>query len=695
MGNAQIKENHLSRIAYVYIRQSTQYQTEHNLESQNRQYQLAEKAKAMGFRDVRVIDEDLGLSGGSASERSGFKRLVAEVSLNKVGIIFGLEVSRFARNNRDWYHLIDLCALFDTLIADQDGVYHPNNPNDRMVLGLKGTMSEVEINLMKGRMLEGARNKAKRGELIYRLPVGLVKTDDNKIEKDPDLRVQKTMEQLFLKFRECHSVRQTFLWFVQENISFPSVEYGRYGRETIWKSPSYGTIWQVLKNPFYAGAYVYGRRESRVHLEGTEIKKTKGHPLEMGGWKVLIKGNHPGYISWGEYEKNQEAIKENDARTASLSRGAILRGNGLLAGLLRCRRCGRKLVVSYGGKKSKVPRYSCCTARIRKGEKDCIAFGGMRTDEAVSREILKVVDPLAIEASLKAIEDLNKGIEDDLKLIELELESADYEAGRAYRQYNKVDPENRLVCSELERRWNLCLDRVEKIKEKLNSLKKPIQPLSKEERQALLELSYDLPRLWNSPSTTNEMRKRIIRTVVKEVVCDIDEEDHLILLDIHWEGGIHTKLEVKRNRTGEHTKCTDKSIVELVRQLAKQLPDDSIAPILNKLKLKTGAGNNWSRDRVKTLRNYHEISAYNKDDENDIITLDQAAQELGVCAQSVRNLIKQEVIKAEQVVPFAPWAIPAEELEKDEVKFAVERIKRGANRRNQYSQCENQQQLFQ
>lgn len=695
MGNAQIKENHLSRIAYVYIRQSTQYQTEHNLESQNRQYQLAEKAKAMGFRDVRVIDEDLGLSGGSASERSGFKRLVAEVSLNKVGIIFGLEVSRFARNNRDWYHLIDLCALFDTLIADQDGVYHPNNPNDRMVLGLKGTMSEVEINLMKSRMLEGAKNKAKRGELIYRLPVGLVKTDDNKIEKDPDLRVQKTMEQLFLKFRECHSVRQTFLWFVQENISFPSIEYGRYGRETIWKPPSYGTIWQVLKNPFYAGAYVYGRRESRAHLEGTEIKKTKGHPLEMEDWKILIKDNHPGYISWEEYEKNQEAIKENDARIASLSRGAILKGNGLLAGLLRCRRCGRKLVVSYGGKKSKVPRYSCCTARIHKGEKDCIAFGGMRIDEAVSEEVLKVVDPLAIEASLKAIEDLNKGIEDDRKLIELELESAEYEAERAYRQYNKVDPENRLVCLELERKWNLCLGRVEKIKEKLNSLKKPIQPLSKKERHELLELSYDLPKLWNSPSTTNEMRKRIIRTVVKEVVCDIDEEDHLILLDIHWEGDIHTKLEVKRNRTGEHTKCTDKSIVELVRQLAKQLPDDSIAPILNKLKLKTGAGNNWTRDRVKTLRNYHKISAYNKDNENDIVTLDQAAQELGVSAQSVRNLIKQEVIRAEQVVPFAPWAIPVEELGKDEVKFAVERIKRGANRRNQYSQCENQQQLFQ
>lgn len=695
MGNAQIKDNHLSRVAYVYVRQSTQYQADHNLESQRRQYQLAEKAKAMGFRDVRVIDEDSGLSGGSASERSGFKRLVAEVSLNKVGIIFGLEVSRFARNNRDWYHLIDLCALFDTLIADQDGVYHPNNPNDRMVLGLKGTMSEVEINLMKSRMLEGAKNKAKRGELIYRLPVGLVKTDDNKIEKDPDLRVQKTMEQLFLKFRECHSVRQTFLWFIQENISFPSIEYGRYGRETIWKSPSYGTIWQVLKNPFYAGAYVYGRRESRVHLEGTEIKKTKGHPLEMEGWKILIKDNHPGYISWEEYEKNQEAIKENDARTASLSRGAILKGNGLLAGLLRCRRCGRKLVVSYGGKKSKVPRYSCCTARIHKGEKDCIAFGGMRIDEAVSEEVLKVVDPLAIEASLKAIEDLNNGIEDDRKLIKFELESAEYEAERAYRQYNKVDPENRLVCLELERKWNLCLERVEKIKEKLNSLKKPIQPLSEEDRKDLLNLSCDLPKLWNLSSTTNEIRKRIIRTVVKEIICDIGEANHMILLDIHWEGGIHTKLEVTKNRTGEHGNCTDGSIVELVRELSKILSDKAIAPILNRLKLKTGSGNSWTGDRVKWLRNHNSIDPYSGDKQADVITLQEAAERLGVCAQSVRELIKRQIIKAHQVIPCAPWIIPVGEFEKDELKAAIQRIKSGTNRREEYSRCKDQIRLFQ
>lgn len=696
MGNDNIKAHHLSRIAYVYVRQSTQYQVENNLESQKRQYQLVEKAKEMGFRDVKVIDEDLGVSGGRGSERSGFKQLVAEVSLNKVGIVFGLEASRFARNNRDWYHLIDLCALFDTLIADQDGVYHPGNPNDRMVLGLKGTMSEVEINLIKNRMLEGAKNKAARGELIYRLPVGLIKTEDNKIEKDPDARMQKSIEQVFLKFRESGSVRQTFLWFIQEHISFPSIEYGRFGREAVWKPPVYGTILEVLKNPFYAGAYVYGRRETRTRLEGSEIKKTKGHILKQEDWKVLIKDNHIGYISWEEYEKNQQIISENNARISSrFSKGPALKGNGLLAGLLRCRRCGRKLAVSYGGKNSKVPKYSCCAGRLRSGEKGCISFGGMRVDKAVSEEVLKVVEPLAIDASLKAIEELNKGIEEQRRLIELELKGAEYEAERAYRQYDKVDPENRLVSAQLEKKWNGCLERVEKIKERLYNVNKPIPPLSTKERAELSDLSDDLPRLWNLPSTTNQMRKRIIRSVVKEIICDIDKDNSLILFDIHWQGGVHTKLKVKKNRIGEHRNCTDKSIVELVRELSKMLPDKAIAPVLNRLKLKTGAGNNWTRDRVRWLRNHNGIEAYNKNKQDHVITLEQAAERLGICAQSVRGLIEKQIISANQVIPCAPWAIPMEELEKNEVKIAVKRIRDGANRRNQYSWCEGQLELFQ
>lgn len=693
METEKIKERHISRIAYVYIRQSTQYQAEHNTESQMRQYKLAEKAKAVGFKDVRIIDEDLGISAGGYSERSGFKKLVAEVSLNKVGIIFGLEVSRFARNNRDWYHLIDLCALFDTLIADQDGVYHPGHPNDRMLLGLKGTMSEVEINIMKGRMLEGARNKAKRGELIYRLPIGYIKTEDNKIEKDPNQRIQKIIEQVFAKFRETCSARQTALWFVQEKISFPTVEFGRFGRQIVWKSPVYGTIWNVMKNPTYAGAYAYGMRQSKKYLDGEQIKKTRVQ-VPIKEWKVLIKENHAGYITWEEYEKNQAIMQENDKKIFGGSRGPILEGPSLLAGLIRCKRCGRKLRVGYSGKSGKVPHYNCSSGRLQKGEKECIAFGGMRVDETVSKEVLKVVKPLSIEASMKAIEEFNKDIDGRRKMLLLELETAEYEAERAFRQYNNVDPGNRLVSAQLESKWNSCLLDVERVKERVEGLSKEIQPLNEQEKQKIIRLSKELPEFWDSPTTTSRMRKKLMRAVIEELIADIDVDRSVVLLDIHWVGGVHTRLEVKKNKTGEHTRSTDKDIVELVKQLARQLPDQAISPILNRLGKKTGAGNNWTRDRIRFLRNYNNIPAYNGQKDCAIITLQEAADKLGICAQSVRGLIKRQIITAQQVAPCAPWAISKEELEKEEVREAVEEIKEGANRHRPPSEYKRQLSLF-
>jgi hypothetical protein len=378
-----------------------------------------------------------------------------------------------------------------------------------------------------------------------------------------------------------------------------------------------------------------------------------------------------------------------------MSRGAVLRGKGLLAGLLRCRRCGRKLFVGYGGRRRTVPRYQCNTGRVHRGEGDCISFGGERVENAVSKAVLEVVEPLAINASLKAVEELHKHIEERQKLIELELENAEYKAERAYRQYNKTDPENRLVCRELERKWNECLEAVEATREKLNALKAPRQPLTEEQKQDLRRLSDDLPKLWNMPSTTNELRKRIIRTVIKEIVCDIDEEKNLVCLDVHWEGGVHTNLQVKRHRRGErNNNCTDKSIVELVAQLARQLPDKAIAPILNRLKLRTGAGNTWTADRVKSLRNYHRFPAFNASEGDAIITVDQAAEKLGICNQSVMKLITQKLIAAEQVVRYAPWAIPIQELEKEEVKAAARDIRTGANRGNHRPWCSNQTPLF-
>lgn len=692
MSSDKIKAEHRSRIAYVYIRQSTTYQVEHHRESQHRQYELVEKAKAFGFHDVRVIDEDLGRSGAQGSERSGFERLVAEVSMNHVGLVLGLEVSRLARNNRDWYQLLDFCALFDTLIADQEGIYNPRTANDRMLLGLKGTISEVEINLLKGRLLEGARHKAERGELIYRLPVGYEKTAQNQIEKHPDQRVQQVITQVFVTFRECRSVRQTLLWFVQEEIEFPAMEYGPFGSRLIWKRPVYNSVYHVLTNPTYAGAYVYGRHETCSALDaGGQIKKRR-RLVAMQDWKVVIEAHHPGYISWDEFEKNQRLISANTRHRGDASRGPVLAGNGLLAGLLRCRRCGHKLDVAYGGKGGKVPRYACRRQRLMRGGSDCLAFGGWRIDQAVGREVLKLVEPFAIDAALQAIDAHKRTDDERSKLLELELQSAEYEAQRAYRQYDQVDPENRLVCAQLEAKWNDCLQRCEQVRERLRQQPTKLAPLSEAQRQALLALAADLPALWNAESTTTQMRKQVLRTVIEEVVCDVDDEHALVLLDIHWTGGVHTRLRVKKNRTGEHRHGTDASTQDLLRQLSAQLPDQTIAPLLNRLKIPTGKGNAWTRDRVRSFRNDHQIPAY-AGTPDDLLTLEGAAQRLGICAQSVRRLIHDKVVAAKQVIAGAPWMIPGAEVERKEVLEAAERIKQRMNRHP--PRCENQLDIFQ
>jgi len=691
MSSEKVKPHHVSRIAYVYIRQSTAYQVKNNLESQSRQYGMVDNAKSLGFQDVRVIDEDLGLSSTLGSERSGFERLVAEVSMNRVGLVLGLEVSRLARTNRDWYHLLDFCGLFDTLIADLEGVYNPRDANDRLLLGLKGTLSEVETNLIKGRMLEGARHKAQRGELIYRLPVGYEKSAQNQIEKSPDRRVQQVIAQVFAKFRECQSVRQTLLWFVQEGIDCPAIEYGPFGKQLIWKRPVYNSLYHVLTNPTYAGAYVYGRHQTCSSVEGGKIIKRR-RPVAMQDWQIVIKAHHPGYIDWQEFERNQALMSANAKQRGEAARGPVLKGNGLLAGLLRCRRCGRKLDVAYGGKGGKVPRYECRRNRLMRGEGTCLAFGGLRVDEAVGREVLKLVEPFAIEAAMQVIEGHQRADEEQHKLLVLELQSAEYEAQRAYRQYDQIDPENRLVCGQLEAKWNACLQRCEQVREKLRQTPAKVEPLSATQRQALLDLTEDLPALWNAESTSAEMRKQVIRTVIEEVVCDVDEEKSIVLLDIHWAGGVHTRLSVKKNRCGEHRHCTDTPTEELIRRLSTQLPDKAIAPLLNRLKIKTGKGNTWTRDRVRSFRGDHRIPAY-QGKQNDLLTLETAAQRLGVCAQSVRGLINDKIVAASQVIAGAPWMIPVFELEKKEVIEAVERIKRRMNRRS--PRCENQMDIFQ
>ncbi len=466
----RIQPIHRQRRAVVYVRQSTPQQVRLHLESQRLQYQLVEKAKALGWTEVEVIDEDLGRSGASASERPGFQRLVAAVCLGEVGAVFSLEASRLARNNRDWYQLLDLCGLVGTLIVDLEGVYDPALLNDRLLLGLKGTMSEFELGLFRQRSLAALRAMAERGELLTTVPIGYVRTPDHRIEKDPDRRIQHAIHLAFLKFEECGSVRQTLLWFQQEGIDFPVVAYGPDGRGVVWRLPNYSSLLRVLTNPIYAGAYAYGRTVTRTTVVEGRGHKVKGHRLAQEAWEVLIQDHHPGYIDWATYTRNQQRIRHNAAMKGAMVRGPARGGAALAVGLLRCARCGRRLKVHYGGIGGRVARYVCTGGHWHYERRCCLSFGGLAFDRALEREVLRVLEPAALEAARRLAAEQASAMDERRRAVEFACQQARYEADLARRRYEAVDPANRLVAAELEHRWNQALQHLAELEARGRSL---------------------------------------------------------------------------------------------------------------------------------------------------------------------------------------------------------------------------------
>lgn len=684
--------DHLSRKALVYVRQSTVEQVRMHRESHRRQYDLADTARAMGWHQVEVIDQDLGHSGTSTAGRTGFARLVSAVALREVGAVFSLDASRLARNNRDWYQLLDLCAVVGTLIVDLDGVYDPRVLNDRLLLGLKGTMSEFELGLIRQRGHEALRQMAQRGALITTLPIGYRRSEDGRCEKDPDQRIQHAIQSVFETFAQCGSVRQVLLWFRQEGLTLPAIVYGPQGSKVIWRLPVYNTIHNVLTNPTYAGAYAFGRTEMRTRVVNDETVKTRGHRRDPTAWDVLILDHHEGYIDWATYQRHQQQIRENAGMKGATARGPARTGKSVLAGLLRCARCGRKLHVTYSGRHGNVPRYACRGAAVNYGTDKCIAVGGLAVDAAVAREVLNAISPAAVEVSLAALSEL-EGQRDERRLaMELTLRQARYEADRARRQYDAVEPEHRLVAAELERRWNHALTEVQRLEEELRQLAMPAPVLSVEERTALLGLGEDLHALWADPVTDMRLKKRLVRTVIQEIIADVDEARAAVELVIHWTGGCHTTLRVRKNRTGQNRFHTDREIVDLVRDLAQISPDRDIASILNRLGLKTGKENTWTEGRVRALRSAHGIRACSPEVRGTRwLTLQEAAVRLSISPMSVRRLIVRGMMPARQIVPHAPWLIDAAGLDTAEVRRAVTAIKEG--RRSPLPEDPNQRKL--
>jgi DNA invertase Pin-like site-specific DNA recombinase len=678
MSREKIRPEHLARPAFVYIRQSTLDQVRHHHESRRRQYDLAGYARTLGWSEVVVIDDDLGKSGASSAGRLGFQRLVAAVSLGQAGAVFGLEVSRLARNNRDWYQLLDLCGLTRTLIIDGEGIYDPRLPNDRLLLGLKGTLSEAELGWIRQRAQEGLLAKARRGELLLGVPVGYLRTRDGRLEKHPDRRVQEALALVFERFAALGSVRQTLLWFREEGIALPALRPdATWGDEIIWRVPVYNTVLHILRNPCYAGAYAFGRTATRTAVRDGLPHKTRGHRRAREEWIVLLRDHHEPYISWETYERHQALIAENAAMKGLMRRGAVRRGPSLLPGLLRCGHCGRRLRVTYSGSTGRVPRYSCCDGNINHGTAPCISFGGTRVDAAVEQELLRVVAPGAIEAALASADEVAEETAAVRRVLELELREARYEAERARRQYDAVEPEHRLVAATLEERWNAALDRVRTLEQRLMGEAAEAARTAGPDRATLLRLAQELPAVWADPATDLKTKKQIVRLLVEEIIVRVPEES-VVELMIHWQGGKHSALRVRRNRRGQHRRTTNREIVDVVRELARCQPDGQIARLLNRLGYRTGAGNGWTESRVRTLRNRHGIAVFDPaTDRTGALTLAQAALALGVSASTVRQLIVTRVLPATQPVPHAPWSIRPEDLQRETVQRAVGDVKRG------------------
>lgn len=676
----KIQSTHLERAAYVYVRQSSLHQVRYHRESQRRQYGLAARARKLGFREVKVLDEDLGRSGSGSQDRPGFAKLLTAVCAGGAGAVLALEASRLARNNRDWHHLIDLCALTDTLVIDHDGVYDPTRLNDRLLLGLKGTMSEFELSLMRQRAQEALLQKIQRGEVLWRAPIGYSRTEDNRMEMVPDRQVQDAVAGVFRKFAELGSVRQVLLWHRQHDVPLPTWSIESGGRAVVWRLPVYNRILSILKNPVYAGAFVFGRRRTKTVVIDGRARKTDGHDVPRDQWLTVIRDHHPGYISWEVYLRNQEQIESNAnmrGKMASGQRGAAKAGPALLAGLLRCGRCGRKLHVGYSGNHGKVPRYFCRGAHLNHGTDWCISVGGLRVDRAVVTAVLEALDPVRVEASLEAWDRLRAGEDQKRRTMQLALEKARYEADRVRRQYEAVEPENRLVAAELETRWNQALRRVEELETRLNVAAADEQPLSENERRRLLVLGEDLSEAWNHPVASVVLKKRILRTALKEVIVDETRKPARVVLRLHWSGGVHTELTFPRNQTGKHRRCTDRQVVDLVRDLAKVCDDVAITAILNRLGYRTGVGNTWTEPRVRALRKHHEIPRLDGTADHPWLTLEQTAHQFGVSAGFIRRLLVKGILPGKQVVRYAPWIIERRDLELPAVQAAVQGVRNG------------------
>ncbi|MDR3750881.1 MAG: recombinase family protein [Terracidiphilus sp.] len=673
MMNAAISELHLSKTAYVYVRQSTLAQVRHHQESTERQYALKEKAQDMGWSGpmVQVLDQDLGKSGAQITGREDFKTLVADVSMGKVGAVFALEVSRLARSNLDWHRLLELCALTDTLVIDEDGCYNPADFNDGLLLGLKGTMAQAELHLLRGRLLGGKLNKARKGELRFPLPVGFSYDDESQIVLDPDEEVQGAVSLAFRLFRETGSAYSVVQQYAKSGLRFPKRSYGgAWNGKLIWGPLTHGRVLNLLKNPSYAGMYVFGRYQYRRQISPSGEVRKQTHRVPMADWRVSLQEHHGGYIGWDEYMKNQERLEQNRTNGGeTILSGPAREGLALLQGLLVCGQCGRALTVRYTGNGGIYPCYQCnWLHRDALASKSCMSFRCDLLDAAVVDEFLRALQPAELELALAALHELETRDHTIGRQWQMRLERAEYEAALAERRYQEVDPSQRLVAATLERRWNDALLHCEDLKKQAAEFERQqARVATPEQKEKVLALAKDLPRLWYAPSTQAKDRKRMLRMLIKDITVEKTSGSKHLMVHIRWQGNACTDLTVQLPPNIADRMRYPDAIVSRVRVLAQHLRDAEIADKLRQEGHLSVTGKPYTASIIQWIRYRYRISppTLKKPEE---LTVHQVAERFGVSDHVVYYWIQHALLRTRQLSAGSSYWITLNEAEEQNLR---------------------------